>query len=119
MPGHDDISPPAGHTADDREPKPGMSRRSMLRGAAGAGVAGIAVTALGTAGPALAATARAAKPAARGAAGTAADDAADTDEQVMVHVRDARTGEIDLFSGTSHTRVQDRELAARLVRASH
>ncbi len=118
MPGHDDTSPPAGHTADDREPLPSMSRRSMLRGAAGAGVAGIAVTALGTAGPALAATARAAKPAARDAADPAADDAADTDQQVMVHVRDARTGEIDLFSGTSHTRVQDRELAARLIRAS-
>ena len=121
MPGHDDTSPPAGHIADDREPLPSMSRRSMLRGAAGAagaGVAGIAVTALGTAGPALAATARAAKPAARDAADAAADDATDTDEQVMVHVRDARTGEIDLFSGTSHTRVQDRELAARLIRAS-
>ena len=89
------------------------------RGAAGAGVAGIAVTALaGTAGPALAATARAAKPAARGAAGTAAGGGADTDEQVVVHVRDARSGEIDVFSGTSHTRVQDRELAARLIRAS-
>jgi hypothetical protein len=118
MPGHDDTSPPAGHAADDHEPLPSMSRRSVLRGAAGAGVAGIAVTALGTAGPALAATARAAKPAGRDAAGTAADDGADTDEQVVVHVRDARSGEIDVFSGTSHTRVQDRELAARLIRAS-
>ncbi len=36
-----------------------------------------------------------------------------------MHVRDARSGEIDVFRGTSHTRVQDRELAARLVRASH
>jgi hypothetical protein len=115
MPGHDDTSPPAGRPADDREPLPGLSRRSVLRGAAGAGVAGIAVTALaGTAGPALAATARAAKP----AAGAATDDGADTDEQVVVHVRDARSGEIDVFSGTSHTRVQDRELAARLIRAS-
>lgn len=119
MPGHDDTSPPAGRTADDRDPLPSLSRRSVLRGAAGAGAAGIAVTALaGTAGPALAATARAAKPAARRAAGAATDHDADTDEQVVVHVRDARTGEIDVFSGTSHTRVQDRELAARLVRAS-
>ena len=116
MPSHDDTSPPAGRTADDRDPLPSLSRRSVLRGAAGAGVAGIAATALaGTAGPALAATARAANPAARGAA---AGDGADTDEQVVVHVRDARSGEIDVFSGTSHTRVQDRELAARLIRAS-
>jgi hypothetical protein len=119
MPGHDDTSPPAGRTADDRDPLPSPSRRSVLRGAAGAGVAGIAVTALaGTAGPALAATARAAKPAGRGAAGTATGGSADTDEQVVVHVRDARSGEIDVFSGTSHTRLQDRELAARLIRAS-
>jgi hypothetical protein len=27
-------------------------------------------------------------------------------------------GEIDVFRGTSHIRVQDRELAARLIRAS-
>jgi hypothetical protein len=106
MPGHDDTSPPAGRTADDRDPLPSPSRRSVLRGAAGAGVAGIAVTAL------------AAKPAGRGAAGTATGGSADTDEQVVVHVRDARSGEIDVFSGTSHTRLQDRELAARLIRAS-
>jgi hypothetical protein len=119
MPGHDDTSPPAGRTADDRDPLPSLSRRSVLRGAAGAGVTGIAVTALaGTAGPALAATAQAAKPAVRGAAGTATGGSADTEEQVVVHVRDARSGEIDVFSGTSHTRVQDRELAARLIRAS-
>ncbi len=94
-----------------------MSRRSVLRSAAGAGAAGIAVTALaGTAGPALAAAARPAAPAARGRA----PDATDTGpaEQVVVHVRDARSGEIDVFRGTSHTRVRDPELAARLVRAS-
>jgi hypothetical protein len=35
-----------------------------------------------------------------------------------VHVRDARSGDIDLFRGTSPTRMRDPELAARLVRAS-
>jgi len=35
-----------------------------------------------------------------------------------VHVLDARSGEIDVFRGTSQTRLHDRELAARLVRAS-
>lgn len=94
-----------------------MSRRSVLRSAAGAGAAGIAVTALaGTAGPALAAAARPAAPAARGRAPDATDTGAA--EQVVVYVRDARSGEIDVFRGTSHTRVRDPELAARLVRAS-
>jgi hypothetical protein len=119
MPVHDDTSPPAGRADEDREPLPSLSRRSVLRGAAGAGVAGIAVTALtGAAGPALAATARAARPAPRGAAAKHADADADTAEQVVVHVRDARSGEIDVFRGTSHTSVRDPELAARLVRAS-
>jgi hypothetical protein len=36
----------------------------------------------------------------------------------VVHVRDAATGEIDVFRGTTHTRLHDRGLAAQLVRAS-
>jgi hypothetical protein len=43
---------------------------------------------------------------------------AGTSEQFVVHVRDARSGEIDVFRGTSQTRLRDPELAARLVRAS-
>jgi hypothetical protein len=35
-----------------------------------------------------------------------------------VHVRDAASGEIDVFRGTTQTRLHDRDLAARLVRAS-
>jgi hypothetical protein len=35
-----------------------------------------------------------------------------------VHVRDAAAGEMDVFRGTACTRVRDKELAARLVRAS-
>jgi len=116
MPGHEDTSPPVARPDDDRE-APRMSRRSVLRSAAGAGVAGIAVTALaGTAGPALAAAARPAAPAARGRAPEATD--AGPAEQVIVHVRDARSGEIDVFRGTGHTSVRDPELAARLVHAS-
>jgi hypothetical protein len=116
MPDHDDTSPPASRAADDREPPHRLSRRSVLRGAAGAGVAGIAATALaGTALPAFAATARPAE-AARGAAAETAHE--DTAEQVVVHVRDVRSGEIDVFRGTGHTSVRDPELAARLLRAS-
>ncbi len=118
MPGHDDSSPPAGLTNDDLQDQQHLTRRSVLRGAAGAGVAGIAATALaGTAMPAFAAAAT--RPAAPAARGTKADRAdTDTSEQIVVHVRDTRSGEIDVFRGTSHARVHDPELAARLMRAS-
>lgn len=98
-----------------------MSRRSVLRGAAGAGAAGIAVTALsGLAVPAFAASAKPARSAPRDAKpGTsAAADDADTGEPIVVHVRDARSGQIDVFRGTSQTSLHDPELAARLARAS-
>jgi hypothetical protein len=36
----------------------------------------------------------------------------------VVHVRDAATGEMDVFRGTTRTRVRDTDLAARLIRAS-
>ncbi|MBV9382749.1 MAG: hypothetical protein JO242_19065, partial [Streptosporangiaceae bacterium] len=39
-------------------------------------------------------------------------------DPVVVHVRDAGTGELDIFRGTGHTRLRDPDLAARLVRAS-
>ena len=105
-------------------PQAGMSpsaptRRSLLRGAAGAGAAGLAVTALG--GLALPAAASAATPAARNKATETRDerrDGAQTAQAVVVHVRNAATGEIDIFRGTTQTRLHDRELAARLVRAS-
>jgi hypothetical protein len=100
------------HTTEAGPPLGNMSRRSVLRGAAGVGAAGLAVTALaGT--PALAAS-RPAKPAARP---PGADDSA-ANEAVVVHVRDLRTGQMDVYRGTSHVRVHDRELAARLARAS-
>jgi len=88
------------------------SRRSVLRGAAGAGAAAIAASALASAAVPLSAVAagrerRTAIPA----------DAGQT-EPVVVHVRDAASGEIDVFRGTTQTRLHDRELAARLMRAS-
>ena len=39
-------------------------------------------------------------------------------EPVIAHVRNARTGEIDIFRGETQTRVHDRELAALLTRAA-
>jgi anaerobic selenocysteine-containing dehydrogenase len=90
------------------------SRRSVLRGAATAGVAGIAAAALaGTGAPAFAA---AAKPAARGRNAETTDAA--SAEPIVVHVRDARSGEMDVFRGTGQVRLRDPELTARIVRAS-
>jgi len=35
----------------------------------------------------------------------------------MVHVRDTRSGDIEVFAGTSQTRLRDKDLAARIARA--
>jgi hypothetical protein len=111
MPDRDDTSSAAARTGTAPEAPQRPSRRSVLRGAAGAGVAGIAATALaGAGGPALAAAPR---PVAQ-----AKTNHLDGGDQIIVHVRDARSGEIDVFRGSSQTRVHDPDLAARLVRAS-
>ncbi|HEY2308805.1 MAG TPA: hypothetical protein VGI05_23270 [Streptosporangiaceae bacterium] len=36
-------------------------------------------------------------------------------EPVIVHVRDLRSGEMDVFAGESKTRLRDPDLAARLA----
>ena len=91
-----------------------MSRRSLLQGAATAGVAGLAVTAMGAAAPALAATATASGTGTAPAADQAHDTAAGP---IVVHVRDARSGDIEVFAGTSQTRLRDKDLATRIARA--
>ena len=92
----------------------GLSRRNLLQGAATAGAAGLAVTAMGAAAPALAATAT--------GTDTGSPPAADHGHHadagpIMVHVRDARSGDIEVFAGTSQTRLRDQDLAARIARA--
>ena len=91
---------------------PGATRRGMLRGAAGLGAAGLAAGFLGgkMAAPASAATAATHEP--------ADGQAPAHDEPLVAHVHDARTGEVDLFTGTRHVRVTDPQLAARLARAA-
>jgi hypothetical protein len=117
MPGDGGLDLPADRGSSEQEAELeaqlGLSRRSVLWGAAGAGVAGIAATALvGSAAlPAMAATSGARDSAA------GAGEAATTD-QIVVHVRNARSGEIDVFRGTTQTRLHDPDLAARLLRAS-
>jgi hypothetical protein len=112
----DNAATPSTAPQQDTVPAP-LSRRSMLRGAAGAGAAGLAMTALAS--PAFAASAGASAHA-DGAAPEAEhvpDHIADG-EAVVVHVRDVRSGDMDVYRGTSHARVQDRALAARLARAA-
>lgn len=118
-----------GDTPDSGVRPPGqqapMSRRAVLRGAAGASAAGlVAGSALTAAVPAMAAArpARSAQPAerpGRAAAGQAPAAGPDRAEgPLVIHVRDARTGEMDIFAGTTRTRLVDPALAARLARAS-
>jgi len=112
MPTPDDDATPA--IPSPRPPSP-LSRRSMLRGAAGAGAAGLAMTAL-AASPAVAATQHV-------QAGSAPEaehvpDHIADGEAVVVHVRNIRSGEMDVFRGTTHVRLHDRALAARLATAS-
>ncbi len=95
-------------------PQRRLSRRSLLQGAATAGAAGLAATAIGAAAtPALAATSKLSPPGqARGH-----DQASTPAGPITVHVRDARSGDIEVFSGTSQTRLRDKDLAARIARA--
>ena len=55
------------------------------------------------------------QPAAR-PAGQATSDASSRGEPVIVHIRDVKSGEMDVFAGTSHARLTDPGMAARLVR---
>jgi nitrous oxide reductase len=93
------------------------SRRMVLRSAAGAGAAGVAATALsGLGGAAHAAEARTNREDRNDNAH--AVDPADNSDQFVVHVRDARTGQIDVFRGNGQIRLHDRDLARLLDRLS-
>ena len=100
----------------------GFDRRKFLKGSTvAAGLAG-AMTVLPGALPALASSPSAARGGARtSAAGALEQDSAGgatNSEPVVAHVRDARKGEIDVFVGTKHFTVQDRQLASRIVGAT-
>jgi hypothetical protein len=116
MPGQFDVGSPAGGAGAAPEPQHRPSRRRVLLGAAGAGVAGLAATGLAGTAPAVAAARRPMTAKARGTGAEAPD--ARAAEPIVVHLRDASTGEIDVFRGTSQVRLRDPDLAARLVRAS-
>jgi hypothetical protein len=87
-----------------------VSRRSIIRGAAGLAGAGLAAGAIGGA-----ITGAIAAPARSAPSGQARGGAIPT-EPVVVHVRDVAKGVMDVFAGTSHARLTDPGLAASLVR---
>ena len=106
--------------SDDTQSSPamGVSRRFVIRGAATAGAAGLAATALGGAlSPAAAASTRAASSTASSARVAADSEVKAPAGPIVVHVRNAKSGDIEVFSGTSQTRLRDKDLAARIARA--
>jgi hypothetical protein len=106
---HPDRSPDAPAEGAQR---PGPSRRSVLQGAAGLAGAGLAATALAGTLATPAAAAAAGTP--RAHPGRAAGKPSPADP-VIVHIRDLRSGEMDVFAGEATARFRDPELAARLV----
>jgi hypothetical protein len=96
-----------------------MSRRSLLQGAAAAGAAGLAVTALGAAvrPAAAAASTTSSAPAHGDLKAPAGGDLRAPSGPIVVHVRNAKSGDIEVFSGTSQTSLRDKDLAARIARA--
>ncbi len=103
--------------------QPPVTRRTVLRTVAGAGAAGLVATAaLGaTARTALAATRQAgpvgapAHPGPHRAVPRASQPG--PRQAIVVHVRDVAAGEMDIFAGTSQTRLRDQALAAALAQA--
>jgi hypothetical protein len=103
-----------------------VSRRAMLRTAAGASAAGLVAGGAFAALPAAAAVrpsrSRPSADRTGRSASTTEDMAAHPDREddgpLVIYVRDARTGEMDIFAGTTRTQLRDPELAARLARAS-
>jgi hypothetical protein len=116
MPAHDQTDPAVDPSAVP-EPPSRVSRRSLLRGAAGAGAVGIA--AASGAGAVLAA-ARPATAATTGATTAAVPAARLTDAgPLVVYLRDAATGEMEVFAGAGQARFRDPALAARLLSRAH
>jgi hypothetical protein len=100
---------------NDSPEAPAVSRRAVVRGAAGiaaVGAAAVAVTRI----PAAHGheTAPAAHDAAAAAATTRVTGALPKQDWA-IYVRDADSGELDVFVGTQHFAVRDSDLVARLV----
>jgi hypothetical protein len=93
-----------------------MSRRSVLRGAAGVGAVGLAAAA--GAGVAVSATRPANKPALPPAAKpetVAAMPQTAMTGPLVVYLRDTTTGEFDVFGGTGQVRIKNPALVSQLL----
>jgi hypothetical protein len=111
------MSPSPSHADPNSDQAAPPSRRSVLRGAAGVGAVGLAA-AVGVgavAAPALAADRP--RPAARPRSADA-DRPAGPAEPLVVYLRDAASGELDVFAGTGHAVIRDPALVARLTAAA-
>jgi hypothetical protein len=89
--------------------KAGFSRRGLLRSAGGIGIAGVAAGMLIDTTTGVASAATTSTPASSHAAATT---------PLVAHVHDARTGEVDLYSGEQHVRVHNPALARALAQAA-
>jgi hypothetical protein len=121
--------PPQTHADQPRQAQPGrdtepgatqptarLSRRSVLRGAAGAGAVGFAA-ATGV-GAAFAATRPSTVSRPADAGKVAATDTAPqkpAGEPLVVYLRDTSTGEFEVFNGTRQVRVRNPRLVAQLL----
>ncbi|MEU1688637.1 hypothetical protein [Micromonospora sp. NPDC005707] len=83
-----------------RRPWPRLTRRQTLTAAASATLGAAALTVPGL------------------SAAQNAPSAGRRDEPIVVHLRDASSGTLDVFVGTTRIQVRDRGLADRLVRAA-
>ncbi|QMU76982.1 hypothetical protein GXW83_16000 [Streptacidiphilus sp. PB12-B1b] len=93
-----------------------LSRRGLIRNAAGAGAVGLAAGVLLSSGTAAAAPAEAGHAAAL--APEPAEDRTATGEPLIVHLPDAESGVLDIYHGERHSRVQNGELADALRNAA-
>ncbi|MBV9795077.1 MAG: hypothetical protein JO016_14200 [Actinobacteria bacterium] len=94
--------------------KAGLSRRGLMRRAGGIGIVGV------TAGLLIDTTAASAATTGTTAASapSAGHTAATASTPLVAHVHDAKTGEVDLFTGERHVRVHDPALARALAQAA-
>jgi len=107
---HSDVDPAVSPGTDPEQPSR-MSRRSLLRGAAGAGAVGL-VAAAGAG-----AVVAAARPETKAATPAAA--LPPNAGPLVVYLRDARTGDLEVLAGTTKVRLHDPALAAQLLRTVH
>jgi hypothetical protein len=97
-----------------------LSRRAFLYTGAGAAAAGavIATTGGGVSGGGVSAGSAAAGSLSDSPA-EAAEVAASVDGPIVVHIKDAKTGEVAIFSGDNEVIYRDPQLVARVARATH